>query len=817
MSVATSSVTSVSEFYQREVLPRLIERLDLAFPEFHWRRTENGWVADNQHSYVRAGGRAHELVTCPDADGFSVSGRPEMTWLAYVNGGRNPQGTEYVSAVRHLAELAGVDASPLIELESFNVQPPRQTDQYRKLNDSFFRIAKDLLDRDAAAEGARQYLSRLTGFDAQAIRQLPLGYYTNAEDMQSRLLAAGFRQEDIDGSALLCHGQLSHCIIGPARNPQGPITTFFALELIDKSHTGRRYLNLGGGARPVVFGLDVAITREAGGSNELILIQGLVEAVSLHRRGVRNVAAIAGGASLMTRKRWEGLARHGVKRVTLAIDREVDVLESLHLAAESLVQSTESPVAYVLEPELLADCETWHEWFLRSDRTAGRNLLSRREHLFHLHARILLDRHRPPQGWTDESQRAALVEALEFDATAAEPQLAQLDQHFWPVLIRELPLASRLASLRRKAPHQPVVTPAIDMLNYEDSNVSEARFQPVQTTIPKPEPRPIPAAPITSPAVDELAQHEAWLASRSGHHHFGLTQRTLPSVDRYLNGLKGLTLLAGGPQVDKLSLAIQLGIDAITHHQDTVFCCFSFDQPKQHVMTRVLCRLAGIDWNTFVRSTALQNGHATTYRDRLATAREWLTQLGSRFVLIDREECPDASFEQLSQHVDAAETAACVKRAIVVVDDLPATALSKHAESPTEDWAIDQLRRLRDHGDDRTVIGLCDAETVSSATSDPTSLITNRRARYTADAALILRPFNAVETRAYFSRLMFPSVGENRWLTKLQDQGVELNKLLIVKGDENRQVREIEMAYFHRRFGFSEEIPTWGINRTGKL
>ncbi len=816
MSVATTSATSVSEFYHREVLPRLIERLDLAFPEFHWRRTEGGWVADNQHSYVRAGGRPHEMVTCPDADGFSVSGRPEMTWLAYVNGGRNPQGAEYVSAVRHLAELAGVDASPLVGLESFTVPTRHQGEQYNKLNDRFFQIAKRLLDEDAAAEGARQYLARLTGLDAQAIGQLPLGYYTNAEDMQSRLLASGFRQEDIDRSALLCHGQLNHCIIGPARNPQGPITTFFALELFDESHTSRRYLNLGGGARPVAFGLDVALTREAGGSNELILIQGLVEAVSLHRRNVRNVAAIAGGASLMTRKRWEGLSRHGVKRVTLAIDREADVVESLHVAAESLVQSTESPLAHVLEPELLADCETWHEWFLRSDRTAQRNLLSRREHLFHLHARILLDRHRPPQGWTDESQRSALIEALEFDALAAETQLVQLDQHFWPVLIRELPLASRLASLRRRAP-QTVVTPAIDMLNYEDSNVSETRFQPVQTTIPKPEPRPLPATPIASPVVDELAQHEAWLASRSGYRHLGLTQRTLPSLDRYLNGLRGLTLLAGGPQVDKLSLAIQLGIDAITQHQDTVFCCFSFDQPKQHVMTRVLCRLAGIDWNTFVRSETLQNGHATTYRDRLATARERLTQLGSRFVLIDREECPDASFEQLSQQVDAAETTACVKRAIVVVDDLPVAALSQSAISPKEDWAIDQLRRLRDHGDDRTVIGLCDAETISSSTSDPTSLITNRRARYAADAALILRPFNAVETRAYFSRLMFPSVGESRWIAKLQDQGVELNKLLVVKGDENRQVREIELAYSHRRFSFSEEIPTWGISRTGKL
>lgn len=820
MSVATAVVNSVAEFYHREVLPALIEKLDLAFPEFHWRRTDNGWVADNQHNYVRAGGRPHELVACTDADGFSVGGRPEMTWLAYVNGGRTPRGAEYLAAVRHLAELANVDTSPLARLERAASLNGRHAEQHRKLIDGFYRIAKALLDEDPAAEGARHYLSRLTGLDANALRQLPLGYYSHAEDMQSRLLAAGFQQEEIDDSELLVHGQLSHCIIGPARYPQGPITTFFALELTEDSNLGRRYLNLGGGSRPVVFGLDVALTQEAGGSNELIIVQGLVEAVSLHRHGNRNVAAIAGGASLMTVKRWEGLARHGVHRVTLAVDREVDVLESLHVAAEALVRSNQSPTAYVLEPGLLGDCDTWHAWFLRADRSAQRNVISRREHLFHLHARVLLDRHRGPEGWTDTSQRAALIEALEFDASAAESQLAQLDEHFWPVLIRELPLASRLASLRRKAPrvvHQPA--PSVDLLHYEDSAVSEARVQPAPVEPTKVPPRPIHTPPVAAPAIDELAQHEAWLASRYNQPFLGLSQRTLPSLDRYLNGLKGLTLLAGGPQVDKLSLAIQLGIDAITQHEDAVFCCFTFDQPKQHVMTRVLCRLAGLDWHTVVRSGGLQNGYAVSYRDRLAVARERLSQLRSRFVIVDRDECPTATAEELAQHVDAAERTAGARRSIVVVDDLASMSLNHdtnsnpHWNASNDGWSVDQLRRLRDSGDDRTVIALCDAETVSTSNSEPTSLITNHRGRYAADAALLLRPFNSVETRAYFSRLLFPSVVENRWLTKLQEQGVELNKLLVLKGDDNRQLREIELAHFHRRFSFTEEIPTWTIER----
>ena len=818
MSVATTTVDHVAEFYRREVLPALIDQLDVAFPEFHWRRTSNGWVADNQHNYIRAGGRPHELVTCIDPEGFSISERPGMTWLAYVNGGRTPQGAEFVSAVHHLAELVGVDAVPLRYFESTSVPTVRHGDQHRKLIDAFFHISKEMLDDDAKAEGARQYLMRLTGLDAKEIRQLPLGYYTNAEDMRARLLAAGFQPEEIDDSALLCHEQLTHCVVGPARYPRGPITTFFALELSNDGNVGRRYLNLGGGSRPVVFGLDVALSPKAAGCNELTIVRGLIEAVSLHQRGIRNVVAIAGGPSLMTIKRWKGLARHGVRRVTLAVDREVDVQESLRAAAESLVQSGESPIAYVLEPGLLGDCDTWHQWFLRANNADRRNIFSKREHLFHLHARVLLERHRPSQGWTETSERDALLEALKFDSTAAEPRIVELDKHFWPVLIGELPLATRLASLRQKT-NRVVHAPPVNLLNYEDSTVSEASPLPSAPEPPRSRPNFVNAPPTTSSVIDDLRRHEARLANQYGQPSFGLTQRTLPSLDRSLNGLKGLVLLAGGPRVDKLSLAVQLGIDAVTHHEDALFCCFSFDQPKQHVLNRILCRLAGVDWHAVVRPDALQNGHAMAHRDRLAAARDRLAQLGSRIVIVNREECPVATAEGLQQHLEAAERSAGARRAIVVVDDLASMSLSRvtdtsrHWDTSTDDWPIDQLRRLRDTGDDRTVIGLCDADTTVPITDEPTGSINNRRGRYAANAALVLRPFDSQETRAYFSRLLFPSVVESRWLAKLQEQGVELNKLVIAKGDDNRQLREIELAFFHRRFSFTEDIPMWGIDR----
>ena len=40
----------IADFYEREVLPALNERLDQAFPEFGWTRDPRGWHATNQSS-----------------------------------------------------------------------------------------------------------------------------------------------------------------------------------------------------------------------------------------------------------------------------------------------------------------------------------------------------------------------------------------------------------------------------------------------------------------------------------------------------------------------------------------------------------------------------------------------------------------------------------------------------------------------------------------------------------------------------------------------------------------------------------------------
>jgi len=63
--MATVQRPNVAGFYERDVLPALMSRLDQAFPEFGWGRDAHGWVATSAE-YTRStlGARPDRVVCC---------------------------------------------------------------------------------------------------------------------------------------------------------------------------------------------------------------------------------------------------------------------------------------------------------------------------------------------------------------------------------------------------------------------------------------------------------------------------------------------------------------------------------------------------------------------------------------------------------------------------------------------------------------------------------------------------------------------------------------------------------------------------------
>ena len=88
--MATTDRPGVADFYERGVLPALVERLDQAFPEFGWQRDPRGWHATNQNfTHTTLGVRADGVVCHGDAPrGFLIHGQGAVLWTSYTNHGQ---------------------------------------------------------------------------------------------------------------------------------------------------------------------------------------------------------------------------------------------------------------------------------------------------------------------------------------------------------------------------------------------------------------------------------------------------------------------------------------------------------------------------------------------------------------------------------------------------------------------------------------------------------------------------------------------------------------------------------------------------------
>ena len=109
--MATIERSSVADFYEREILPALQRRLDEALPEFGWQRDPRGWHAtDQDFTHAALGVRADRVVCHGDAPrGFLIHGQGPVLWTTYANDGHAARGRDFIDAVRHLAERAGID------------------------------------------------------------------------------------------------------------------------------------------------------------------------------------------------------------------------------------------------------------------------------------------------------------------------------------------------------------------------------------------------------------------------------------------------------------------------------------------------------------------------------------------------------------------------------------------------------------------------------------------------------------------------------------------------------------------------------------
>lgn len=159
------------EFRDAEVLPVLFERLPAVFPEFDWRPRGSGeWVAGPHADpavaeFVGAGRVVRLACKRSNAGHFFAHGGRRCSWERYVIGGADdPRGKEFVRAVVRLAELVGVDASPLVRDPVSDEEKARWAKRAEERKAEAARRAaeaerRERRERDALAERGKRFVA----------------------------------------------------------------------------------------------------------------------------------------------------------------------------------------------------------------------------------------------------------------------------------------------------------------------------------------------------------------------------------------------------------------------------------------------------------------------------------------------------------------------------------------------------------------------------------------------------------------------------------------------------------------------------------
>ena len=427
--------SSISDFYWRQVLPALFERLDRAFPEFDWTSTEAGWYGVRRSVPGGVRSRGEERIVCNHPWGYVTERGTSSSWLTYANDGRPATGTEFVHTVKKLARLAGIEHAwmePRGVSREDHARAQRR-ERRQELLEAFIGYCHVSYQGGGGA-GYRQSLQETYGIDKGQVAALPVGVCPPVDEVAKYLHDMGFSRDEILASCVASDVRIAGRLVVAWRDRWGRIKTIVARALHEKHESRAPYLYLKGGTKSETFGLNGALRSGSGGEGHLILVDRILDAIVLQALGMTNVAALGVGSPGISRHVWESLHRHQVKTVTLMLDDNDAGWSRVEAAIREANRAECSPSVFTLAPGDFGGAQTVCDFLRTRGLAALEHILSQRIHGFRHMAKMFVRPHRA-QG-SDSDRMDLLNRAVDFDHEVHDPQRGlELNQFFWPTIL----------------------------------------------------------------------------------------------------------------------------------------------------------------------------------------------------------------------------------------------------------------------------------------------------------------------------------------------------------------------------------------------
>lgn len=368
---------TITEFTDLLLYPRLFEVMDTALPEFKFRKSGGNWVSGNK---LRLSGSEGTNVgsVCVYRDrpyfiqDYSSGGKAITSYLQETR-----QAHSWIDAIKLLAGRIGLEV-PSRDLSEEELERSKDSalkaSLYEMANDFFIESLASPDSQLATSDDAkahREYvvsrgykdLLRRPGEDFNLMaNRMELGFIASQDKLRDYLKGKDFTLDVINRYLLaqVIDGEVktlphsigtSHKLTIPFRDPVGRIVGFaFRSITWTKDSKGGKYLYSTGLKRnSLLFNL-----RAIKGDKDLIVVEGLLDAIHAKALGLDNVVAL-GGTSLNTTQ-IKTARRYGAEKLTLCLDQDQAGEGATDKAIEAISKSGEELKVYVASlPEGVKD------------------------------------------------------------------------------------------------------------------------------------------------------------------------------------------------------------------------------------------------------------------------------------------------------------------------------------------------------------------------------------------------------------------------------------------------------------------------------
>ena len=582
----------ITDWIKYELYPTLFESIDIALPEFSFKKRGRNWISSNKRKITgEEGDSIGKVYVWETAPGFIKDFTRETSSIVdYVI---KRDGVEFIQAVKTLADVVGLQL-PKGEFNQESYQ--RYKDQATLLEDcnSYFIYC---LENSKGADEVRAYLSS-RGYSDEDVKAMELGYIPGQDKLFKYLLSKGYNQSLIDEVIKLNKGIGStHRLTIPYRSG-GSVKGFKFRTVGDATP---KYLNSTGLDRLGGFFNLSGIK----GDKDVVIVEGELDSLSATARGVDNVVA-TGGSSISSDQVNDAIKR-GAKSFTLCLDtepgKEEETAKRITSAIEVILGEGVNRVYIVTLPDLGGAKTDPDRLIKESGVEAFREAMSNRlTYGAYLGSRLLEEylSKANQSGEIDYKERDLLREKvveirsklsaqdrIDFNKNLVEPLeahgftealLSELEENY-KTATEEAIRNKKVDELIRKVGTLPDKGEAIKQLKDGLKDIDATTGKGL-----------LPPPMSFTTLLDEIATLPP--AYKTGY----------SSLDSFIGFTPGaISLIAGRPSHGKTTLMFNLLLQMSSLYQDESFYFFTYEEPVKNISVKLLNRLIDTDLSGYFR------------------------------------------------------------------------------------------------------------------------------------------------------------------------------------------------------------------------